>query len=875
MEKMGLNQLRSVFQEFYESKDHYNRKSFSLIPEHDKSLLVINSGMAPMKPYFAGIQKPPAPRMTTCQKCIRTADIENVGITSRHGTFFEMLGSFSFGDYFKKESLTWGWEFITQVLNMPVENIWVSVYLEDDEAYDIWEKDIGFPKERIIRLGKEHNFWEIGTGPCGPCSEIYYDRGEKYGCDDPNCKPGCDCDRYVEFWNHVFTQFDNDGEGNYTELDQKNIDTGMGLERLACIVQDVDSIFDVDTIHKVLMAVEKGTDVTYRGGKADTDVSIRIITDHIRAAAFMIGDQILPGNEGRGYVLRRLIRRAARHGRKLGKKEAFLSDLIKVVVETCGEAYPELKDQQVFIEKIVKAEEEKFISTLDQGMAIIQSYIKDMKSEGISILSGERAFKLHDTYGFPIDITEEIFYESGYDIDRDGFVAHMDEQKRMGRSDAAEVDAAWEDSPLSEFLEGKTLFTGYDKTEDRGEILSVFKENVPLPSLKKGEKGKVVLDKTPFYAAGGGQESDIGLIQGDNFEAKVTHVEGKQEIIVHDVIVTEGEILPGEKITGSVDILHRNSSRRNHTATHLLHQALREVLGGHVQQSGSFLDDKGLRFDFSHFEAVNRKDLLEIENLVNKAIDKFLPVNTEEMTLDEAKEKGAVGLFSDKYSSTVRVVSAGDYSMELCGGLHVDNTGQIGAFKILGESGIASGIRRIEAITGGAVADRLREKEEVIRQGSAILKTTEDMLIPRLKSWTEENAAMKKELESFKSKALGDVSKELLKDAEEINGITLISKEFKDYTIDALRKISDDVKEIASNTVMVFANDGGEKVTFLVSLTDDVIERGGHAGKMIKEIAAAADGGGGGKADMAQAGGKDPSKINDALKIAKELVAKI
>lgn len=875
MEKLGLNQLRSIFQEFYESKDHYKRKSFSLIPEHDKSLLIINSGMAPMKPYFAGIEPPPAPRLTNCQKCIRTADIENVGLTSRHGTFFEMLGSFSFGDYFKKESIAWGWEFITEVLHMPIENVWVSVYLDDDEAYDIWTKDIGFPKERMVRLGKEHNFWEIGAGPCGPCSEIYYDRGEKYGCDNPDCKPGCDCDRFVEFWNHVFTQYNNDGEGNYTELSQKNIDTGMGLERLACIVQGVDSIFDVDTIQKVLTAVEKSTGTTYQRGSAPEDISLRIITDHIRAAAFMIGDHIVPGNEGRGYVLRRLIRRAARHGRKLGKKNAFLSDLVHIVVETCGDAYPELKDQQVFIEKIVKSEEEKFISTLDQGMAIIEGYIKDMKKENSQTLSGEKAFKLHDTYGFPIDITEEIFSESGYNVDKEGFLSHMEKQKSMGRTDAAQTDEAWEDSDLGDLFKGETLFTGYDRTEDKGKILHLLGEKGTLSSLREGEKGSIILDRTPFYAASGGQSADIGVLQGDGFLLKVSNVEKKRDTIIHEVLVTEGEVFAQKEVESRVDIIHRNKSRGNHTATHLLHQGLREVLGDHVQQAGSYLDDQGLRFDFSHFEAVSRDDLDLVEKKVNERIQLFLPVTAEEMTMEDARERGAIGLFSQKYGNQVRVVSAGESCLELCGGLHVDNTGQIGSFKILSESGIASGIRRIEAITGSAVAHRLSEKEKLIQEAATALKSSEDSLLDRIRMWAEENAAMKKTLEKYEAAALEDVSKDILKDGVEINGINFVTKEFQDYTVDALRKISDDIKEIAKNTVMVFANRGGGKVTFLVSLTDDVVGKGGHAGKMIKEIAAAAGGGGGGKADMAQAGGKDPSKIKDALKIAEELVSKI
>lgn len=872
MEKMGLNEIREAFLSFYQSKEHFRRQSYPLIPQNDKSLLLINAGMAPLKPYFAGLEKPPAPRMTTCQKCIRTADIDNVGITARHGTFFEMLGNFSFGDYFKRESITWGWEFVTEVLKMPVEKVWASVHEDDDEAYNIWKNEIGIPEERIVRLGKEDNFWEIGQGPCGPCSELYFDRGEEYGCGSPDCKPGCDCDRYVEFWNHVFTQFNNDGEGNYTELSQKNIDTGMGLERVACIMQGTDSIFDIDTIQYILHEIEKKTGVKYENGSAPSDVSIRIITDHLRSATFMIGDKIMPSNEGRGYVLRRLIRRAVRHGRKLGVKEVFLSDLVDAVIKVSGDAYPEIKTQQIFIKKIIDTEEKKFAATLEQGMSIIDEYIDDMNREDEIALCGEKAFKLHDTYGFPIDITEEILKEQGFGVDRKGFEECMKQQKAKGKADAAETDAAWEDNSISELNADKTVFTGYETYSDEGTVIAIINNGEAAESASQGEEVSIVLDRTPFYAESGGQAADNGFMTLGEFKGYVTSVEKNNDIFIHSVKVNEGTVSKGDTVSCEVAASKRNCSSRNHTATHLLHAALREVLGQHVQQAGSSVNAETLRFDFNHFEGMTDEEIARVESIVNSKINDFLPVTTVEMDHAEASENGAIGLFEDKYGDTVRVVSVGDYSKELCGGIHVKNSGQIGSFKILNESGVASGVRRIEAVTGTGVLKLLNKNEAIVNDVADKLKSKPAQVADRLNAVLAESKEIKKELESFKDKALGSASEDMISEAKEVNGVRLITKQFKDYEIGDLRKISDDIKAKNENAAMVFATENSGKVTILVSLTKDLVDKGYHAGKMIKEIAAAAGGGGGGKPDMAQAGAKDPSKISDAFAVAEKLL---
>jgi alanyl-tRNA synthetase len=873
MEKMGLNQLRELFLSFYEEKGHLRKKSFSLIPQNDKSLLIINSGMAPLKPYFAGTLTPPAPRMTTCQKCIRTADIENVGFTSRHGTFFEMLGSFSFGDYFKVESITWGWEFITERLNMPMDRLWASVYEQDDEAYDIWKNIIGIPENRIVRLGKDDNFWEIGAGPCGPCSEIYFDRGEQYGCDNPDCKPGCDCDRYIEFWNHVFTQYSNDGNGNYTDLAHKNIDTGLGLERLACIMQDVDSIFAVDTIKYVLDAVSDRSGMEYKNGQADSDVSIRIITDHMRSATFMIGDKIMPSNEGRGYVLRRLIRRAARHGKKIGIEGLFLTEIIGKVIDVTGEAYPELEEQRDFICKIVQKEEEKFSETLNQGLHLLDKAFESIaagKQDGV--LPGEIAFKLHDTYGLPYEITEEICHERGFTVDLDEFKRLMAQQKQAGQSDAAASDHAWKKKSESAEFEGETLFTGYGGTEDKGAILAIFAEEGKIQSAGEGMTCDIILDRTPFYAAGGGQSADKGWMENAGFKAEVIDVNKQSGVIVHRVKIQSGHAKISDEVACKVDVPNRNATSRNHTATHILHKALRIVLGDHVQQAGSSVNADALRFDFSHFEAMSKDQIAQVESIVNEQILLFLPVQTAEMSISDATAEGAIGLFEDKYGALVRVVSVGAFSKELCGGIHVSNSGQIGAMRIVSESGIAAGVRRIEAVTGDGILKLLLNKENIVNRTAEILKTNNDSILDRLVLVSQELRDARKELEEMKRQGIGAMSTTLLVEAKEVKGIRLIAKHFQNMDINDLRELSDQLKAAEQNLAMVFAAESEGKVTFLVSLTDDVVSKGYHAGKMIKEIAAAAGGGGGGKADMAQAGGKDATKIPDALAVAEKLL---
>lgn len=873
MEKLGLNQLRELFESFYVSKDHYKRGSFSLIPEKDKSLLIINSGMAPLKAYFSGLETPPAKRMTTCQKCIRTGDIENVGYTSRHGTFFEMLGSFSFGDYFKVESLKWGWEFITEILKMPADNLWATVYEEDDEAYDIWKNIIGMNEDRIVKLGKDDNFWEIGTGPCGPCSEIYYDRGAQYGCENPDCRPGCDCDRYVEFWNHVFTQFSKDDAGNYTPLKNPNIDTGMGLERLACIMQGVDSIFDVDTIKYILNEVVKKSGVEYLQGGAKTDVSIRIITDHIRSVTFMISDGIIPSNEGRGYVLRRLLRRAARHGKILGIQGHFLADLSKKVIETSGDAYPNLEEKKEYIHKILSVEEDKFSQTIDQGTNIINDYMKELKNTEKTILDGERAFKLYDTYGFPLELTQEILEENGCSVDVEGFNENMQQQKQMARAARkSEDEEGWAEDESELVFEGNSVFTGYSKVIDTGTVTGIFHNKMPMTSLKEGDIGIVVLNNTPFYAESGGQASDKGFIYNDDFKAEVLEVVKIQKAIGHKVKVQKGELLVNSQVTAMISIVNRNNTSRNHTATHLLHKALRQVVGDHVNQAGSSVTSTSLRFDFSHFESIPKDKLKQIEDIVNNKILHFLPVSTEEMSVKEASNKGATALFGEKYGDVVRVVSIDDYSMELCGGTHVNNIGQIGAFKILSESGVAAGVRRIEAITGLNILKKLEDEEATINQASEILKTNLPGLLHKIASLNEDYKSAKKELEELKLKKISSSKGEIIKEAKEFNGVKLITKSFTDYSINDLRTISDELKSDNKGLVIVFSTENEGKVTFMVSVTDDLFNKGYHAGNMIKQIAAAAGGGGGGKADMAQAGAKDPDKIKDAFIVAEGLM---
>ncbi|MDR3295726.1 MAG: alanine--tRNA ligase [Clostridiales Family XIII bacterium] len=875
MENIGLNQLRRMFQEFYEGKEHYARKSFSLIPEKDKSLLLVNSGMAPLKPYFAGLETPPAKRVTTCQKCIRTGDIDHVGHTARHGTFFEMLGSFSFGDYFKRESLVWGWEFITEVLKMPAESLWASVYEEDQEAVDIWVNEIGLDPARIVKLGKDDNFWEIGTGPCGPCSEIYFDRGEAYGCGSPDCKPGCDCDRYVEFWNHVFTQFSRDEQGNYTPLEHKNIDTGMGLERLACIMQGTDSIFNIDTISYILKGVCDLSGMPYLGGTAANDISIRIVTDHIRSVVFMAGDGILPGNEGRGYVLRRLLRRAARHGRLLGIKGAFLPALANRAIDISKEAYPELDEKRDYIEKIITVEEEKFRATIDQGSEILDGYIAGLAASGETSLSGDKAFRLYDTFGFPLELTQEILSENGYGVDETAFAAAMEKQKETARAARkAGEDEGWAEDGLPGAQTAPTEFTGYDRLTDDATVLLLLVSNRAVDAVKAGERAAVVLDRTPFYAESGGQAGDRGwLVSGGNFSAEVIDAVKSQHVHLHQIIVKEGVLRAGDTVTATVDAEYRNRTARNHTATHILQEALRRTVGGHVEQAGSSVTADSLRFDFTHFEAIGKETLKNVESLVNQVILTFFPVRSEEKNIEEALAQGATALFGEKYGDRVRVVTVGDFSTELCGGTHLSNSGQIGAFKIISENGVAAGVRRIEAITGTGLLLPLALAEQSLKTLSDAFKTNAENLTARALSVIEENKAYKKELERLRKGALGDSVKQMLESAAVINGIRLVRQVFKDFSIDELRDLSDQIRSESKSVISVLASDTDGKVTFIVSVSDDLPEKGYHAGKLIKQIAAAAGGGGGGKADMAQAGAKDAEKIPEAMALAETLVA--
>ena len=872
MEKLGLNEIRLLFRKFYESKGHYPAKSASLIPKDDKSLLIINSGMAPLKKYFSGAETPPSNRMVNCQKCIRTGDIDNVGITSRHGTFFEMMGSFSFGDYFKKESLEWGLEFLVQWLKMPFDKIWATVYYEDDEAIELW-KNLGMPAERIVKLGKEDNFWEIGLGPCGPCSELYFDRGPEYGCGKEDCKPGCECVRYLEFWNHVVTQFSKEEDGSYSNLANPNIDTGMGLERMACIMQEVDSIFDVDTIRHILDGVVEKSGVKYQGGQVPTDVSIRIITDHLRSMTFMIADGIMPSNEGRGYVLRRLLRRAARHGRIIGISGAFLSELADKVIEVSGQAYPELVEQQEYIKKIISVEEAKFASTIDQGEAIIQQYIEELKKDGKTLLDGEKLFKLYDTYGFPPELTEEILLENGMKADTKGFDENMQRQKELARKGRkSSEDEAWKETKSLVDV-ANTVFTGYDTLVDHGEILDMVGENGLVTEANAQQMVEIFLDRSPFYPEGGGQSADAGVISNDSGKALVTSVTKKDGVLCHNCKIIEGNIKVGDKVQCQVDVAKRNCTARNHTATHLLQKALREVVGTHVQQSGSSVNESLLRFDFSHFEALTKEQINQVQTIVNDKINEFISTSTDEMTIEEAQASGAIALFGEKYSDKVRVVAVGDWSKELCGGTHVSNTGEIGAFKILSESGIASGIRRIEAVTGTGVLAEALKSDNIIDALAETVKANKSNLVDKTVAMTEELKSLKKELEELKKAAMDGEADNLVADALKINGVSLILKEFDDCNINDLRGLSDDIKSANKNVCMVFASKSGEKVTFLVSLTDDLVEKGFHAGKMIKDIAAACGGGGGGKADMAQAGAKDVSKINEAFEVAKKLLS--
>lgn len=874
MQKMGLNEIRSKFLNFFESKGHYAAKSASLVPHNDKSLLLINSGMAPLKNYFAGVEVPPSKRMTTCQKCIRTGDIENVGKTARHGTFFEMLGNFSFGDYFKRESIRWGWEFVTEHLNIPEDRLWVTVYEEDDDAFDIWSKEMNFPTERIVRLGKDDNFWEIGTGPCGPCSEIYFDRGESFGCDNPDCKPGCDCDRYLEFWNHVFTQFDRDEEGNYGQLEHKNIDTGMGLERMACIMQDVDNIFEVDTIRHIISSIEKVANVEY-GKNAKTDVSIRIITDHIRAVSFLVADGVLPSNEGRGYVLRRLLRRAARHGKLLGIKENFLYKLVDEVIKVSGEAYPELVEKESYIKKVIRIEEEKFNETIDQGSEILASYIEDLKKNNSKTLSGENAFKLYDTYGFPIDLTKEILEEVGLDLDEEAFNDEMNKQRERARSARGNMEGeSWKEDPLSKLDESvASSFEGYNDLSLVGKVNAIVINDEIVESAKEGDKIAIVLNQTTFYPEGGGQAGDCGILSNDSVTIEITDTrKGANNTIKHIGFVKSGEVKVNDELITLVNKDVRMASARNHTATHLLHKVLKEVLGEHVNQAGSLVNAERLRFDVTHFEAISKDELKLIEEKVNDAILASLEINCENMGINEAKEKGATALFGEKYGMEVRVVSMGDFSIELCGGTHLKNTSQVGMFKILSEGGVAAGVRRIEAITGKAVYEYLKERDTVIADVCTTLKAKEDNLTQRATQLVEENKSLTKDLHEIKAKMSLQSADSILDSKIEINGVNLVTAKFEDMDMNTLRETADTLRDKLGSGVVVMANIADNKVNFIVTATKDVLEKGIHSGNIVREVAQIAGGKGGGRPNMAQAGANDVTKVEEALNYAGEVI---
>ena len=867
MKQYGVNELRRMFLDFFESKGHLKMKSFSLVPHNDKSLLLINSGMAPLKPYFTGAEIPPRRRVTTCQKCIRTGDIENVGKTARHGTFFEMLGNFSFGDYFKREAIHWSWEFLTEVVGLDPDRLYPSVYLDDDEAFDIWNKEIGIPADRIYRFGKEDNFWEHGAGPCGPCSEIYYDRGEKYGCGKPGCTVGCDCDRYMEIWNNVFTQFENDGNNHYTELKQKNIDTGMGLERLASVVQDVDSIFDVDTVRALRDKVCEFARCAYHEDE-NKDVSIRLITDHIRSATFMISDGIMPTNEGRGYVLRRLIRRAARHGRLLGIDGKFLSRLSETVIEGSKDGYPELEERREFIFKVLSQEEDKFNKTIDQGLSILADLEKKMQETGEKTLSGADAFRLYDTYGFPLDLTKEILEEKDYGVDEEGFRACMEEQRVKAREAREVTNYMGADATVYDEIDPSvtTEFVGYDHLEYSSEVTVLTTENEIVEALTDGQAGTVFVKETPFYATMGGQVGDKGVITVDGAEFVVEDtiklLGGK---VGHVGRMTKGMIRVGDQVTLHVDEAERSATCKNHSATHLLQKALKTVLGNHVEQKGSLVTPDRLRFDFAHFQPMTAEEIAQAEELVNKEISAALPVTTQVMSLEEAKKSGAMALFDEKYSENVRVVSMGDFSRELCGGTHVANTGVITAFKIVSESGIAAGVRRIEALTGEGVFAYYREQEAVLAEAAKLLKASPASVPEKIGHLLAEVKALQSENESLKSKAAKDALGDVMDQIKEVKGVKVLAARVDGVDMNGLRDLGDQLKEKLGEGVVVLASAADGKVSLMATATDGAMKAGAHAGNLIKAIAVCVGGGGGGRPNMAQAGGKNPAGIDEAL----------
>lgn len=872
-DRFSINNIRKEYLNFFKSKGHLTEQSFSLIPKNDKSLLLIGAGMAPLKKYFTGAEVPPAKRMATCQKCVRTGDVENVGLTARHLTFFEMLGNFSFGDYFKEEAVEWAWELLTDVLKIDKDRLWVTVYLEDDEAENIWHTKVGIPMERIVRLGKDDNFWELEVGPSGPCSEIYYDTGDTRGCGSPDCKPGCDCNRYIEIWNLVFTQFDKDEQGVYHPLPNPNIDTGMGLERVAAVLQDKPTVFDVEPLNFIVNKVSEICSIPY-GQNKQSDIAMKIICDHSRAATFMIGDGVIPSNEGRGYVLRRLIRRAIRKGKSLGIHNEFLTKTAKVVIDNWKEAYPELSEKESYILKVVSLEEERFKITIDQGLELLMKEIQILKETNKKELDGKVAFKLYDTYGFPSELTEEILKENGFSLNKEQFNEVMEEHRQMARDARKSTGASgWKENDFT-LNTDKTIFAGYNNLEELSEVIAVVAGSEQVNTINEGQAGIVVLDKTPFYAEGGGQTGDTGEFIADGMLSNVTDTKKfNHDIYLHETSVVKGSISVGDTITAKVNADKRKNTAKNHTCTHLLHKVLKQMLGDHVNQAGSYVSEDRLRFDYTHFEAVDHETLKEIEKRVNEAILSDYLVKTDVLSMEEAKKTGATALFDEKYEEMVRVVSVGDFSKELCGGTHIDETAKIGMFKIISEGSIASGVRRIEAITGRAAINYLQELDKITDELSISMKTTKDELISKVNLLKKEAKDKEKEIQKLNNEILKCNISEFLDKYEEINGIKLFALVFKDKDANSLREIADRIKDRNESCAVILASDLGDKVLFVSAVTKDLVKSGIHAGNMVKEAALIAGGGGGGRPDFAQAGGKFPEKIDEAINAVRKQIS--
>lgn len=874
MKWMGVNELRESYLSFFESKGHLRHKSYPLVPINDKSLLLINAGMAPLKKYFTGELEPPRHRMTTCQKCIRTPDIDRVGLTARHGTFFEMLGNFSFGDYFKEEALPWAWEYITEVLEMPKDRLWATIYKDDEEAYDIWTKKIGLPAERVVRLGKEDNFWEHGSGPCGPCSEIYFDRGPEFGCGSPDCKPGCDCDRYMEFWNNVFTQFDNDGNGNYTRLAKPNIDTGMGLERLACIMQGVNNLFEVDTVRNIMLAICEKAGVRY-GADEKSDISLRVITDHIRSTTFLICDGVVPSNEGRGYVLRRLMRRAARHGRMLGIQGTFLADIVDVVAKENYSEYPELTEKADYIKKIVKIEEERFAATIDSGLSILSGITEKAKKEGQSVLSGDEVFKLYDTFGFPVDLTREIAAEAGLSIDEEAFVRLMEQQKQRAREARANI-SGWSEASKT-LLSGfpKTRFTGYTEDESEATVLGIVEDDLSVEAITEGDF-TLITDCTPFYGEGGGQVGDTGVISTEACTVTVTDTKKADGVYFHLCHMENGELSVGDKVVLKVDGVRRNAIRRNHSACHLLQAALRQVLGAHVEQAGSYVDENRVRFDFAHYAPLSEEELDKVETLVNRHILAAESVSTVETDVEEAKKAGAMALFGEKYGKVVRMVKMGDFSTELCGGTHVSNTGNVGLFKIISETSVAAGTRRIEGTTGFGVLQLMADKDRLIADTAKELKAPNPHDIAKKAAQVEtELKAEKSRVEALESRIASEKLSSLLEEKKEFKGLSLLLSKTENMTVEAVRAFCDNLREKDPSCVVLLGLVNEGKLNLICSVGKNAQQKGVNAGTLVKTAAQICGGGGGGRPDSAMAGGKFPEKLPQAFQAVLELLEKL